>query len=131
MSDAHVKKGKTASTDKLDELESLQQPGTLSLLTILTSFAYSFYWFYKTWRDLSFYAGQRKYASASAESLQSQPIENFANISPMLRTIGLFIPFWHIYLCLQLLKILPSFILTPIRFPGANRCWLPAVCLPP
>jgi hypothetical protein len=105
MSDAHVKKSKTASAGKLDELESLVQPAWhVAALTILTSFAYSFYWFYKTWRDLSFYAGQRKYASASAESLESKPIEKFANISPMLRTIGLFIPLWHIYLVLTTFK---------------------------
>lgn len=55
-------------------------------LGILTCFAYPFYWFYKTWRDL---------AEAATESPpDARPeLAPFRDISPMLRTTVLIVPF--------------------------------------
>lgn len=50
------------------------------LLSILSFDFYQFYWFYKNWKDLK---------TSFAE---------YKTIHPILRTIGLFIPFWGLYM---------------------------------
>lgn len=70
---------------------SLQQPvWHVAALCVLTCFAYCFYWFYKTWRDL-------------AACGESQPeTAKYARISPLLRTIGLFVPVLHVVFAFNL-----------------------------
>ncbi len=86
-------------TDKsITDALSMQQPvWHVIVLSILTCSAYPIYWFYKTWRDLR--------AEALTERGRANPnIEQFADISPMLRTIGLFIPIFDIYIAVTLVK---------------------------
>lgn len=76
----------------------MQQPAWhLIVLSILTCSAYPIYWFYKTWRDL-------KAEAQSARAQTNSTLAQFVDISPMLRTIGLFIPFFHIYIAVTLVK---------------------------
>jgi len=78
--------------------DSRQQPVWHVLsLSILTCMAYPFYWYYKTWRDLS--------QAAGVENCQNNPaLKPFHNISPLLRTIGLVVPILNFYLALTLIK---------------------------
>lgn len=80
-----------------DQQESLRQPlWHVVALAILTCSAYTFYWFYKTWRDLAAFA---------AESSEEKPeLARFAKQSCLLRSMGLLVPVLNIYLALDLLK---------------------------
>ncbi len=70
---------------------SLQQPvWHVVALCVLTCFAYCFYWFYKTWRNLAASGGKRPETA------------KYAEISPLLRTIGLFVPILHVWLSFNL-----------------------------
>ncbi len=86
-------------TDKsITDALSMQQPAWhVIVLSILTCSAYPIYWFYKTWRDL-------KAEAQSARGQTNPHLEQFADISPMLRTIGLLIPFFDIYIAVTLVK---------------------------
>lgn len=78
--------------------ESLRQPvWHVIVLSILTCFAYPIYWFYKNWRDL-------KAAALQNLDTPNETLNQFADISPMLRTIGLFVPIFDIYIALTLIK---------------------------
>jgi hypothetical protein len=71
--------------------ESKQQPvWHVVVLCILTCTGYFVYWFYKNWRDLAAEANLR---------LEEEPdLQQFKNISPMLRSIGLIAPMATIWL---------------------------------
>lgn len=87
-----------AQLDQVLTKDSLRQPlWHVVVLTILTCSAYPFYWFYKNWRDLSAQASQLEDGSGSQ-------LARFRNISPLLRTIGLFVPVVNIYLALMQFK---------------------------
>jgi hypothetical protein len=88
----------TSGSGHEDLADSLQQPiWHVFALGILTCLAYPFYWFYKTWRDLSQAAGNDAY-------LKNPALKPFTNISPLLRSIGLLVPILHLYLALMLFK---------------------------
>lgn len=77
---------------------SFRQPAWhVIVLSILTCFAYPLYWFFKNWRDLK--------AEALSERGKTNPnLEQFADISPLLRTIGLLVPIFDIYIAVTLIK---------------------------
>lgn len=75
--------------------DSLKQPvWHVLVLSWLTMLAYLFYWFYKNWRDLS---KQEALATAAGDEEQSTALKPFKDISPMLRTISLFVPGLNVY----------------------------------
>lgn len=77
---------------------SMQQPvWHVIILSIVTCFGYSFYWYYKTWRDL-------KSEALSKRGQEKPELEQFADTSPMLRTLGLMVPLFNIYMALSLIK---------------------------
>lgn len=87
-------------TDKTisEPVLSLRQPvWHVIVLSILTCFAYPIYWFFKNWRDL-------KAEALSERGQTNSNLEQFADISPMLRTIGLLVPIFDIYIALTLIK---------------------------
>jgi hypothetical protein len=96
--------------------ESRQQPlWHLIVLNILTCSTYSLYWFYKTWRDLAAQA-------ETPQGLEEPKLDQFRKISPMLRTIGIFIPIWHLWLAFHLFsgiaKLYPESNTLPSRHPN-------------
>lgn len=93
---------------------SRQQPAWhVVALCVLTCQAYPFYWFYKTWRDLSQQA-------ALPENSQLEALRPFAGVSPLLRSIGLLIPIWHLYLAFGLIKGIASLYPKSNSFPVAH-----------
>lgn len=84
--------------EPVDQALSLRQPvWHVIVLSILTCAAYPIYWFYKNWRDLK--------AEAASERGQTNPkLRPFFDISPVLRTFGLFVPFFNIYMAVTLVK---------------------------
>jgi len=77
---------------------SMQQPvWHVIVLSIVSCFGYSFYWYYKTWRDL-------KSEALSERGRQKSELEQFADTSPMLRTLGLIVPIFNIYMAVSLMK---------------------------
>ncbi|MBX9879185.1 MAG: DUF4234 domain-containing protein [Candidatus Obscuribacterales bacterium] len=76
---------------------SRQQPlWHVVVLSILTCGAYPIYWFFKNWRDLK--------AEAINERQNNPSLEPFFDISPLLRTMGLFVPFLNIYFAVAQVK---------------------------
>src|SRR6185295_16770392 len=90
--------------------ESKQQPvWHVIVLCILTCTAYVWYWFYKNWRDLS---------DAATLRAETEPgLQNFKDISPMLRTIGSFIPIWALYLWFTQFKGIAQLNPNPESYP--------------
>ena len=82
----------------IEPAEYMQQPvWHVVVLSIVSCFAYSFYWYYKTWRDLK--------SEALNKRGQDKPeLEQFADTSPMLRTLGLVVPVFNIYMAVSLIK---------------------------
>lgn len=80
--------------DARELTDSNQQPiWHVSVLGALTmGVPYMFWWGYKTWRDL------KNYAETLPEGDESNPVAKFRNASPLLRMIGLSVPFLQIYL---------------------------------
>lgn len=89
----------SADTDE----ESIQQPvWHVVALNILTMFAYSLYWFFKTWRDLKAHADKRL-VEQNRSSDQSEWIR-LSDISPLIRAVGIIIPVWQLYLTFTLFR---------------------------
>lgn len=83
--------------------ESIQQPvWHVIALNVLTMFAYSLYWFYKTWRDLKAHADKRL-GEKNKSSDQSEWMK-LADVSPIIRAVGIIIPVWQLYLTFTLFR---------------------------
>ena len=88
--------------------ESLQQPvWHLVVLMPLTFYMYIFFWAYKTWvelrREALLVLPQQPLVDESSEVTHAKApsghaLSLFRNINPILRTIGLFVPFLQIYI---------------------------------
>lgn len=84
-------------TTAVEPALSRQQPlWHVVVLSILTCGAYPVYWFFKNWRDLK--------SEATSERVANAKLEPFSDISPLLRTIGLAIPFFNIYMAVTQIK---------------------------
>lgn len=85
-------------TTAVESALSRQQPlWHVVVLSILTCGAYPIYWFFKNWRDL-------KAEATSERGAANANLEPFSDISPLLRTMGLGIPFFNIYMAVTLIK---------------------------
>lgn len=74
--------------------DSLKQPvWHVLVLSWVTSLAYLIYWCYKNWRDLS-----QQAAVVSTPEDEATSLKPFKDISPLLRTIGMFVPILNIFL---------------------------------
>lgn len=106
---------------------SLKQPAWHVLVLSMSTFKlYFIYWCYKNWRDLANHvtAKTAEHLTAKAadrqeekslgltESLSPKHLSTFENASPMLRTLGVLIPYVNNYLYLTLVmgiaKLYPS-----------------------
>jgi len=86
-----------------DFVESKQQPlWHVAVLNVMTLFAYSIFWFFKTWTQLADEANTK--ADDNAES----PLARLKGVSPMLRTIGGVIPIVQIWLSIDLFRSIAS-----------------------
>ena len=97
--------------------DSLKQPAWHVLgLCWVTSIAYLIYWSYKNWRDFS-----KQAALVSGDAAQSEALKPFKDISPLLRSIGLFVPVLNLFLIvtqfLSIAQLVPDEKSLPRRSP--------------
>ncbi len=96
--------------------DSLKQPAWhVLVLCWVTSIAYLIYWSYKNWRDFS------KQAALVSDAAQSEALKPFKDISPLLRSIGLFVPVLNLFLIvtqfLSIAQLVPDEKSLPRRSP--------------
>ena len=109
----------SASTKEFKE-SRVQPIWHVLVLNMFTGLAYSLFWFYKAWRDLSAHAAEKFQA---AENLVGTDFElrHFKDISPLLRTIGMVVPVLQLYLFFMLVfnlaKLHPRQTSLPRRHP--------------
>ncbi|MBY0358375.1 MAG: hypothetical protein K2W82_10275 [Candidatus Obscuribacterales bacterium] len=111
---------------------SLKQPAWhVIVLSIATFKLYFIYWCYKNWRDLSAHnvpQQTNKPPSGFIESLSPQHLSSFQDVSPMLRTLGVLIPYVNNYLYLTLAlgiaRLLPDASSWPSKHPLAAACFI-------
>lgn len=109
--------GASNAKEKVDienEEESMQQPiWHVVALNTLTMSAYSLFWFFKTWRDLKAHAIEKldkEKSRAEASAVDPSDLKRLGEwnklteISPLIRTIGIIIPGWQLYLVFDLFK---------------------------
>lgn len=104
------------------------------VLGVTTFKLYFFYWCYKNWRDLAQHAKARESAKEAEqteaptpstagffESLRPETLSHFENISPLICTIGILIPYINNYLYLTLAmgiaRLLPNKDSWPAKHP--------------
>ncbi|MFN8657800.1 MAG: hypothetical protein U0105_15780 [Candidatus Obscuribacterales bacterium] len=97
--------------------DSLKQPAWhVLVLCWVTSIAYLIYWSYKNWRDFS-----KQAALVSGDAAQSEALKPFKDISPLLRSIGLFVPVLNLFLIvtqfLSIAQLVPDEKSLPRRSP--------------
>lgn len=97
--------------------DSLKQPAWhVLVLCWVTSIAYLIYWSYKNWRDFS-----KQAALVSGDAVQSEALKPFKDISPLLRSIGLFVPVLNLFLIvtqfLSIAQLVPDEKSLPRRSP--------------
>lgn len=97
--------------------DSLKQPAWhVLVLCWVTSIAYLIYWSYKNWRDFS-----KQAALFSGDAAQAEALKPFKDISPLLRSIGLFVPVLNLFLIvtqfLSIAQLVPDEKSLPRRSP--------------
>ena len=112
--------------------DSLKQPAWhVLVLCWVTSIAYLIYWSYKNWRDFSKQAalvseaGGNPDGNGAARKLtdgaQAEALKPFKDISPLLRSIGLFVPVLNLFLIvtqfLSIAQLVPDEKSLPRRSP--------------
>lgn len=86
--------------------ESKQQPvWHVVALNTLTLSAYSMFWFFKSWRDLKAEAIKLVEQNSNSDDASDHSEWNkLVDTSPLIRTIGIVIPGWQLYLFYSLFK---------------------------
>ncbi|MFN8555648.1 MAG: hypothetical protein U0103_29635 [Candidatus Obscuribacterales bacterium] len=99
-----------------DFVESKAQPlWHVVVLNVVTMSAYSIVWFWKTWRDLA------DHANAIDMDLPANPaLLKLRNTSPILRTMGVLVPIWQLYLTSTLFSAIAQLYPAPDTFAHKN-----------
>lgn len=99
-----------------DFIESKAQPlWHVVVLNVVTMSAYSIVWFWKTWRDLA------DHANAIDMDLPANPaLLKLRNTSPILRTMGVLVPIWQLYLTSTLFSAIAQLYPAPDTFAHKN-----------
>jgi hypothetical protein len=99
-----------------DFVESKAQPlWHVVVLNVVTMSAYSIVWFWKTWRDLA------DHANAIDMDLPANPaLLKLRNSSPILRTMGVLVPIWQLYLTSTLFSAIAQLYPAPDTFAHKN-----------